>query len=118
MESTTPLAKSSRHTAAGRPGRFAWHQSADRRFVEISGEVDLANAHRIRDTLLQLDNRSLLIDLTGVTFMDSTGMNALAEVQEHLNGRELVLRMEAGGRVHRLLDLTGFTDRFNTEFSS
>ncbi|CAN5811078.1 STAS domain-containing protein [soil metagenome] len=95
--------------------RFAWHQSTDRRVVEITGEIDLSNSHRIRDSLVQLDNRSLLIDLTGVTFMDSTGIRALAEVQAHLNGRELILRIEDGGRVDRLLDLTGLKTHFKTE---
>jgi anti-sigma B factor antagonist len=51
--------------------------------VELSGDVDVACAAELRDNLLGLVNRgapSLIIDLRGVTFIDSTGIGSLLRV--------------------------------------
>lgn len=51
--------------------------------VEVTGEIDVASAPVLRDRLLALLNRgaeSLVIDLRGVTFVDSTGVGSLLRV--------------------------------------
>lgn len=48
--------------------------------LELSGELDIASAPWLRETLLStLNTRSspLVIDLSELTFIDSTGLNAL-----------------------------------------
>ena len=50
--------------------------------VEVRGEVDLASAERLRETLHDIATRmrptAITVDLLHVTFIDSTGIGALA----------------------------------------
>lgn len=51
--------------------------------VGIMGEVDVASAPALRDKALALLNRgtdALVLDLRGVTFMDSTGVGSLLRI--------------------------------------
>lgn len=51
--------------------------------VGVTGEVDVASAPALRDKALALLNRgtdSLVLDLRGVTFMDSTGVGSLLRI--------------------------------------
>lgn len=67
--------------------------------VGVTGEIDVASAPALRDTLLALLNRgadSLVVDLRGVTFVDSTGVGSLLRVHH----RQSLL----GGAVHFVAD--------------
>src|SRR6478609_8034194 len=67
--------------------------------VGVAGELDVASAPTLRDTLLALVNRgadSLVVDLRGVTFIDSTGVGSLLRIF-HRQGL-------LGGRVHFVVD--------------
>jgi anti-sigma B factor antagonist len=67
--------------------------------VGVTGEIDVASAPALRDTLLALLNRgaeSLVVDLRGVTFVDSTGVGSLLRVHH----RQSLL----GGSVHFVAD--------------
>lgn len=51
--------------------------------VGVTGEVDVATAPALRDAMLSLLNRgtdNLVLDLRGVTFMDSTGVGSLLRI--------------------------------------
>lgn len=67
--------------------------------VGAAGEIDVATAPALRDTLLGLLNRgaeSLVVDLRGVTFLDSTGVGSLLRIH-HRQGL-------LGGSVHFVAD--------------
>lgn len=67
--------------------------------VGVAGEIDVASAPALRDTLLGLLNRgatSLVVDLRAVTFMDSTGIGSLLRIHH----RQSLL----GGSVHFVTD--------------
>jgi anti-sigma B factor antagonist len=67
--------------------------------VRFDGDVDIACAAELRDSLLGLVNRgvsSLVVDLRGVTFIDSTGVGSLLRVFH----RQTLL----GGVVHFVAD--------------
>jgi len=67
--------------------------------VGVAGELDVASAPALRDTLLGLLNRgatSLVVDLRGVSFMDSTGVGSLLRIHH----RQSLL----GGSVHFIAD--------------
>jgi anti-sigma B factor antagonist len=67
--------------------------------VEVTGEIDVGSAPVLRDRLLALLNRgadSLVVDLRGVTFVDSTGVGSLLRVFH----RQSLL----GGSVHFVAD--------------
>jgi len=48
--------------------------------VSIAGDIDLSNAHELRDALEQLGRPdAMAIDMTNLLFIDSTGLNAIAQ---------------------------------------
>ena len=60
--------------------------------VACSGDVDLVRAPSLRTELMAaVDNRhaGLVLDLTGVTYIDSAGVNVLFEVAEELGRHQL-----------------------------
>jgi anti-sigma B factor antagonist len=87
-----------------------------RALVTASGEVDLETAPHLGDqALAALKDVSvhLVLDLRGVTFMDSTGLKVLlaAAHRADLAGGSLVLVAPARP-VHRILTLTGLDKTF------
>ena len=86
----------------------------------VAGDIDLANAHDLVTTATPLLSRqqehALVLDLAGVTFLDSTGIGALLEIRTLAlaEGRrtEVVAMSEA---VERVLELAGLTDLFAPE---
>lgn len=87
--------------------------------VTVAGELDVASAPGLRDLLLGSLNRcsELVLDLTAVTFLDSTGLQALLAARRRamLNGERLRLRITANGPVQRILELTGLRPAFDYE---
>ncbi|WP_257351837.1 STAS domain-containing protein [Pseudalkalibacillus decolorationis] len=85
----------------------------------INGEVDAYTAPKLKDTLISLTEqkgREVVVDLSGVQYMDSTGLGvfvgALKSSQQHGSSLKLTGMTE---RVHRLFDITGLTDVMNIE---
>ena len=82
-----------------------------------SGEVDLSNASQVMRALEDLGDRSLVVDLTEVDFIDSTGLGYLVELQSS-TGRGVGLKVLEGSQVDRLLDLTGLKSVFSVDLVS
>lgn len=99
------------------PGRFEWEQSGERRLLRVLGEVDLSNARDVLRVLEGLGDRDLLVDLTEVEFMDSTGLGILVELESKTSG-DLKLMVMARSQVDRLLDLTGLKTHFDIDVIS
>jgi anti-anti-sigma factor len=82
----------------------------------VRGEVDMATAPQLRDSVLQRlpDAQKLLLDLGGVTFMDISGVHVLIASQRRarLLGSHLVLA-RTSSVVQRLLELTGTAAMFD-----
>src|SRR2546422_9574595 len=61
--------------------------------VRLSGEIDLAAVEAIETELLPLEDRfpTVILDLRGVTFLDSTGLRAIvsADARARKNGFEM-----------------------------
>ncbi len=78
-----------------------------------TGELDLGSAPRVRELairhLLQGD-RSLVIDLAGVDFIDSTGLGTLVAILKRARslGAELHL-VVPNERIRHIFELTGLT---------
>jgi anti-sigma B factor antagonist len=76
--------------------------------VSVVGEIDLATAPRLAETLVQFANGSVTVDLTDVTFIDSSGLNALVAAHrllERRHSRLIVRGMTA--RTERLFEISG-----------
>lgn len=83
--------------------------------VTVSGELDLASADDFLAEVTEAagDGAVLVLDLAGVSFMDSTGLGALIKVRNRLvdRGGEITLTAVSPA-VERVLELTGMSDVF------
>jgi anti-anti-sigma factor len=82
--------------------------------AEVSGEIDMASAPWLRETLLVAIRRHgpvICVDLRGVTFLDCSGVNVLLATARRAQldgGRMQVVRpSQAAWRVIKLLGLQG-----------
>ncbi len=78
------------------------------RVMALHGQLDLVNADRVRDAIVQMDGSPVVVDLKGLWFLDSSGIAALLEARRTVTeaGREFQLR-GAQGIVLRALEVTG-----------
>lgn len=83
--------------------------------LRLYGEFDLACAQQFEEALERRNgSREVVIDLAGLTFMDSTGIHMLLEAKKCADreGFELSVSMPGDGPVRKVLELTGLTDYF------
>ena len=87
--------------------------------VVTTGEVDSTSApqlHAELDAQLDAGVRELIVDLDGVTFLDSAGLCALAAIHRRATAQGVVLRVLASHRaVIRPLQITGLWDLLGAE---
>ena len=82
--------------------------------VALSGEVDLATIERVEEALAPMAHgRTLVMDLRGLTFMDSTGLRLLLQLdlRARAEGWRLVVARAPGGTVADLLQLARMAER-------
>jgi len=89
--------------------------------VAAGGELDLFTSERLREKLadvLELGGRRILVDLTGVSFMDSTALGVLVGAGKTLqaSGGQMVLVAD-DPRVQRVIEITGLARVFRVEAS-
>jgi len=93
---------------------------ADEAVVLLAGELDPHSADSLAEALHQLSSddeiRRVVLDLSGVGFIDSSGLRVLLAADEELaaGGAKLVLRSPSDA-VHRLLEITDLLDRLEIE---
>ena len=63
--------------------------------VDAEGEVDMSTAPRLLEIIDAVSDaaRLVIIDLTQVSFLDSSGLNALVKAQRRLGARGIALRI-------------------------
>jgi anti-sigma B factor antagonist len=100
----------------GRPGELtvSSRRDGDVHTIALAGELDLATAERVEQELRRVeatDARSIVVDLSGLAFMDSTGIRILvgADARSRADSGRLVLR-RGPAAVQRVVELTGLTD--------
>ena len=83
--------------------------------VGVTGELDVATTPELRDCLAGVDG-DVVVDLSGVTFMDSTALGALVSAtnRSREQGATFTLRGESAF-VHRLLKVAGLDDFFHPD---
>lgn len=88
--------------------------------IVIEGELDLASAPQLVDAISALPEvgEPVVLDLSSVTFVDSSGVRALLDADRIANekGRKLAI-FRPGVAVTRLLDLVDLRSQF-TELDS
>lgn len=84
--------------------------------LRVAGEVDLSSAPQLRDAALRALRQGegpLCLDLSGVTFLDSTGLHVLIATRRRaqLEGRQLILG-DCSRPVERVLQITATATLF------
>ena len=88
-------------------------QTGDATLVYVRGEIDIATCERLRDVLEPHlgPRQSVILDLSGVEFIDSSGLHVMEQARGTLtaDGGSLVLRNPSEA-AHRLLTVTKTED--------
>lgn len=100
--------------------RVACERSADTLFVTVEGELDLAveeevvRAARAAWTATRSELSRVVVDTSGVSFVDSSGLRALLRCRDAASeqGFEFVLRAAPDSPVQRLIALAGVGEWF------
>jgi anti-sigma B factor antagonist len=80
--------------------------------VVVSGEIDLETSASLAAALTELgDAADVSIDLSGVAYMDSTGLRTLLSAKDEAARSGGTLRVSAASHiVSRLIEITGVED--------
>jgi anti-sigma B factor antagonist len=84
--------------------------------VRLAGELDLYNAHVVRDALMgsaEEDPERLVVDLDEVTFVDSTALGVFIEARTKLVNRRAFLLAAPGLETRRALEVSGLDRHFS-----
>lgn len=83
--------------------------------VRLEGELDVATAEAVERELEVVeagDAESIIIDLSGLAFIDSTGLRVLIRAQQRSRADSNRLALLRGPRsVQRVFDIAGLSDR-------
>ena len=98
--------RSEQHATEDAAFELVTEPQADRAVVHVSGELDIATAPDFETAVReQLAQGPVVLDLSGLDFMDSSGVRALDAVLRE--DGSLVLRPELTELVRQVLDITG-----------
>jgi anti-sigma B factor antagonist len=83
--------------------------------VRLTGELDLYNAHEVRNVLVEQtagDPERVVVDLSGVEFIDSTALGVLIEARTKLANRRAFLLAAPAVETRRALEISGLDRHF------
>ncbi|MHC0039678.1 STAS domain-containing protein [Pseudoneobacillus sp. C159] len=82
-------------------------------YVSVSGEIDVYTAPKLKETLFPLSekSRSLIVDFSGVTYMDSTGLGVMVGVFKSVKIHHGTFKLTGlSDRLYRLFTITGLAE--------
>jgi len=80
--------------------------------IVVAGEIDLRSAPRL-DAALTVKCHLALVDMAGVSFMDTTGLNVLlSQRRRRLSQGGTLLIIAMSSAVERILEMSGLTPTF------
>lgn len=88
--------------------------------VRLAGELDLYNAHAVREALIAACEEApdrLVVDLSGVNFIDSTALGVLIEARTRMENRRGFLLAAPGLETRRALEISGLDKHFTVHES-
>ena len=90
--------------------------------VSLVGEIDAASAPVLQQRLLEVIGSSagaVALDMSGVSFVDSTGLRLLITVHRRLDEHHRAFVLSAiSPQTRRVLDLAGLCSMFGTDDAS
>jgi anti-sigma B factor antagonist len=105
-------------TSVPRPSLDVSHRDCGDALCVVApvGEIDLASAPMLKSRLVGLLDQGFtrfVLDLSGVRYLDSTGLGVLIAFDRRLNGEGQIVLAQAPGPVVALLELTGLDASFD-----
>lgn len=87
-------------------------QDGDTAVIAIAGELDLSGAATLEQELALVQARSLVLDLRGLVFMDSSGLRAIVTSAQRVQdaGRRFAL-IPGAAQVMRVFEVTRMRER-------
>jgi anti-anti-sigma factor len=84
--------------------------------VTLSGELDVSGAAQLEHELERItadhDPRTMVLDLSGLDFMDSTGLRLVVLADSRAKDQQRAFALVRGKEdVHRVFEITRMTDR-------
>lgn len=81
--------------------------------IVVTGEIDLSNVDQVREELYRAIANDLVLvrlDLTGVSYLDSSGLRILFALADRLQllQTDLTVTAEHGTAARRIVELAGF----------
>lgn len=100
---------------AGEDFPFKMDRTGETAIVTLAGELDMTTTFRLEPQLERLtrdvDVRTLVVDMNGVVFMDSTVLGLLLATHQRLQAEGIrFLLANPSKSVRRMLELTGAGD--------
>lgn len=88
--------------------------------IELRGEIDVDVSEALREQVLQAvrdaAGRPVVIDMTDVTFIDSSGLSALLAGLRLARGHGGAIRLvHVGPQIRRIFDVTGLDQQFGLD---
>jgi anti-sigma B factor antagonist len=85
--------------------------------VSIRGEMDLHTSPKVQGAIERASENNgvgaVVVDMSGVAFMDSTALSALVRSKDALQKRDVAMRLaDPSDAVARIFSVTGFQDFF------
>ena len=97
------------------PFGFVVTAEETRTIVYLAGELDMASAPSLTESFKSLqhdDTAEIIVDLRGLTFLDSMGLAALWEVHMVGNENHMPMSFVRGvPSVHKVFEITGIAER-------
>jgi anti-anti-sigma factor len=76
--------------------------------VALRGELDVANSERVQQELTAANGSTVVVDLSELTFIDSSGLTALVHAHDEIIGRGSGFELRGvSGSVQRVFEITG-----------
>jgi anti-anti-sigma factor len=97
--------------------RFELEHSPHEVVIHAAGEVDLDSAVDFEACVLEVvdSDRTLVFDLSGVTFLDSSGLGVMAHAAQRRGKVGPIAVRGASDSVQRILDISGLSRLFGSE---
>ncbi len=89
-------------------------RDADTHVVELLGELDIAGAPNLEEELMRVeatDAPSIVIDLSALEFIDSTGIRLLLMAADRCADDSRLTILRGPQQVHRVFELTDLVGR-------
>lgn len=78
--------------------------------LDARGELDLTNVHELEDALASTGSRAVVLDVSGLAFIDSAGLRAIDQANRRLaaDGRVLLVVAPESSRAAWTFRVAGF----------